>query len=507
MSPSQVWQAALAELRGATARGEATPPARRRRADGASAGGPDRIWIEDDLLRAGYTECFNVLLPARAIGPCDKMVFFGILSFAWQDDAAWPSVEALSARVGLSRRAVLYALAELKRVGLLKVRRRGQGYTNFYEIPRLTHTLLERIGAIEPDERADEPAEDEDLVEVEDLTEAHGVTRLSNLVLTARGLDATDKLVYVGLRSFAMRKARCRLKMRTLAGRIGMSERTVETHIGRLRAAGLVTRRRRGLGRANVYTLVRIHPAVLEAIQAPRYLAPPLPADLPAQLVGRCTVCGRPLPEPTPVLEAILKCSACCSALATPPAGVYPQNGKPCTSSSDVHDRPDQNGEPCTSARAPSADLQVPGLPSHAEDSCEEDPIEERMDSSLSLSAVDDPAALVWRATLAELQGLVSPTVFETCFRGAEALSWTEDRLTIAAPHRFAREWIDRRHRGEAEEALRRVLAGVTDARVPELVVEVGRPGWATAPADQPGQCGRRRARPLAGPGRPPGDP
>jgi DNA-binding transcriptional ArsR family regulator len=479
---------------------DARERARRARsgADALRARRADRIWIEDDLLRAGYTQCLNVLLPATKIGACDKIVFFGLLSFAWQDDAAWPSVEALGARVGLSRRAVLYALAELKRVGLLKVRRRGQGYTNLYEIPRVTRALLERIGAVEPDEADDAPAEDEDLVVVEDLTEAAGVTRLSNLILTARGLNATDKLVYVGLRSFAMRKAHCRLKMRTLARRIGMSERTVETHIGRLRAAGLVTRRRRGLGRANLYTLVRIHPAVLEAIQEPRYVAAPLPDDLPDGLVDRCTLCRRPIPEPAPALEAILKCSACCSAGGLGPA-VFPQNSNPCTSRSEVHDQPEQDGKACTSGSAPSAGLQVPGLPSHAQDPVGEDPNEERTDPSHAAPGVDDPAALVWYAALGELEGLVTRTAFETCFRDSEAVSWEGDTLTVAAAHRFAQEWIDVRYRPDAEEALRRVLAGVPELvdQVPRLVVEVRRPA---IPPERPdcergGRAARRRLR------------
>jgi len=421
----------------------------------------ERIWIEDDLLRAGYTQCLNVLLPATAIGACDKIVYFGILSFAWQDDAAWPSVEALAARVGLSRRAVLYALAELKAHGLLKVRRRGQGYTNLYDIPRITHAVLERIGAIEPPEPADELADDEDAVEIEDLAEAKGFTPLSNLILTARGLDATDKLVYVGLKSFAMRKTRCRLKMRTLARRIGMSERTVETHIGRLRAAGLVTRRRRGLGRANLYTLVRIHPAVLEAIQEPRYLAtsPPAPID---HVVDRCPLCARPLASAAPAFEAVLMCTDCRSAAVAAPA-VYPQNRKACTPASAVHRVPDRIGSACTSAGAPLAAAYVPALPSHAEDACEEDTSEEAV------------CTLIWQAALAELRGLVSCAVFETCFRGSQGVSWVGDTLTVAAPHRFARESIDVRYRDEAEEALRRVLAPMPDVRVPDLIVDVRR--------------------------------
>jgi DNA-binding transcriptional ArsR family regulator len=173
---------------------------------------PGRIWLEDDVLRAGYTQCVNALLPATALSPPDKIVFFGVLSFAWQDDAAWPSVEQLAARVGLARTTVIQALGELKRHGLLRVRRRGQGMVNLYQIPRLTRPVLDTVGAAEPDEPEDEPGGDEDLVEIEDLTEAKGFTPLSNLILSARGLDASDKLVYVGLRSFAWGRARCRLR-------------------------------------------------------------------------------------------------------------------------------------------------------------------------------------------------------------------------------------------------------------------------------------------------------
>src|SRR5262249_19342915 len=112
------------------------PSAGGRRGGGGHRGragtAPTRIWVEDDLVRASYTQCLNVLLPARTLGASDKIVFFGVLSYAWQDDAAWPSIEMLTARVGLSRATVLRSLGELKRVGLLKVRRRGQGLVNFY---------------------------------------------------------------------------------------------------------------------------------------------------------------------------------------------------------------------------------------------------------------------------------------------------------------------------------------------------------------------------------------
>jgi DNA-binding transcriptional ArsR family regulator len=434
-----------------------------------------RIWLADDQLRAGYTQCLNVLLPARALGASDKVVFFGVLSFAWQDAAAWPSIETLSARVGLSRATVLRSLAELKRVGLLRVRRRGQGLVNLYEIPRITQLLLERIGALEPSQPDPEPAADEDLVEVEDLTEAKGFTPLSNLILTARGLDASDKLVYVGLRSFAWGRGRCRLKMRTLARRIGMSERSVETHLGRLRAAGLVTRRRRGLGRANVYTLVHIHAGVLIAIQAPRRAVPSAVVDNSFDVVlARCPVCRARLPEPAPALLAILKCQRCRSAAAA--AGEdTPLNGKGETSGSEVAALPFRDGRAGATGDRSGAVPEIAALPDHEEDPSEEDSGKEGTGSSLG--NVDGGASRTWRSALRELRGALSTAAFETWFRSSAGLAWEGEVFTVGVPHPFAREWIDVRFRGPAEAALARAAG-----RQLRLVVEVMGPAAGPPP-------------------------
>ena len=435
-----------------------------------------RIWLADDQLRAGYTQCLNVLLPATELGASDKVVFFGVLSFAWQSGAAWPSIEALSGRVGLSRATVLRSLGELRRRGLLRVRRRGQGLVNLYEIPRITHALLERIGAVEPSEPEPEPAEDEDLVEVEDLTEAKGFTPLSNLVLAARGLDAADKLVYVGLRSFAWGRARCRLKMRTLARRVGMSERSIETHLARLRAAGLVTRRRRGLGRANVYTLVHIHPEILEAIQAPRHVAAPTAVDNSFDAVlARCPICRRQLAEPAPALLAVLKCQRCGSAGAA--AGAAPSlNGNVATSGSEVASLPTQNGRNAPTAGRRPAVSEVAALPSHEEDTHEED-APEQTDGSAE-GDVEEPGARIWRLALDELRTVLSTAAFETWFRHTAGVAYENDVLTIGVPHRFAGEWIDVRFRGEAEAALARAAG-----RPLQLVVRVIGSGSAHGPA------------------------
>jgi DNA-binding transcriptional ArsR family regulator len=469
---------------------------------------PPRIWLEDDLLRAGYTQCLNVLLPARKLGASDKIVFFGVISFAWQDDAAWPSIEALTARVGLHRATVLRSLAELKRVGLLKVRRRGQGVVNFYEIPRITQAVLERIAAVEPDEPDEEPADGEDLVEIEDLTEARGFTPLSNLILTARRLDAADKLVYVGLKSFAFRgRAHSRLKMRTLACRVGMSERSVQTHLLRLRATGLVTRRRRGLGRCNIYTLVRIHPLILDALQEPPYVAPPQPPppeltyippppdpELDVEL-HRCPVCLARLEEPAPRLVAVLQCHACCPHGLLGGNAQNTQNGKIATSSSEVADLPFSDGKPATSEGRRPAVPEVAALPLHGEDPSREDPSEETHDMSLE-GGVESAAARVWYAALLSLYDVLPESAFQACFSCTEALGWEGDVFTIGAPHRFARQWIDVRYRAAAEEALAAAAGRPLQLVVASLVPE--------PPPARRGRAGstRRRAAAIgAGPG------
>ena len=84
------------------------------------------IWIEDDVLRAGFTQFPNVLLSSPAISATAKLVDLGLLSFAWQQGSCWPGQDTLGGRVALSRASVQRALYELKKAGLLVVTRRGR---------------------------------------------------------------------------------------------------------------------------------------------------------------------------------------------------------------------------------------------------------------------------------------------------------------------------------------------------------------------------------------------
>ena len=80
----------------------------------------------------------------------------------------------------------------------------------------------------------------------------------------------------------------------------------------------------------------------------------------------------------------------------------------------------------------------------------------------------DGDAVRTWRATLRVLRRVLSTAAFETWFRNSAGLAWEGDVFTVGVPHAFAREWIDVRFRGPAEEALARAAG-----RRLELVVEI----------------------------------
>ena len=94
-----------------------------------------------------------------------------------------------------------------------------------------------------------------------------------------------------------------------------------------------------------------------------------------------------------------------------------------------------------------------------------------------------DDAVATWQVALEELARTVSAAVFQTCFQGSAGLAWVDDCFTVAAPHRFAQEWIDVRYRAQVEEALARAVG-----RPLGLVVAVVGP-----PRVPPPRPGRRR--------------
>ena len=103
----------------------------------AEPGSGGVVWVEDDVLRAGFTQIPNAILAAPAPSAGAKLTYIGLLSFAWQDGSCFPGQETLADRVGAGRRSVVRYLQDLQDVGLLVIARRGQGMTNLYTLPRI----------------------------------------------------------------------------------------------------------------------------------------------------------------------------------------------------------------------------------------------------------------------------------------------------------------------------------------------------------------------------------
>jgi DNA-binding MarR family transcriptional regulator len=88
----------------------------------------------DAATAGGFTQVPNFLLKSDELSSGDKLAFAMLLSYAWQNDFCFPGQGRLAKDLGLSDRSVRTNLKSLERNGLLRIRRRGQGRTNVYEL-------------------------------------------------------------------------------------------------------------------------------------------------------------------------------------------------------------------------------------------------------------------------------------------------------------------------------------------------------------------------------------
>jgi chromosomal replication initiator protein len=87
-----------------------------------------------------------------------------------------------------------------------------------------------------------------------------------------------------------------------------------------------------------------------------------------------------------------------------------------------------------------------------------------------------DPAELAaaWDALCAEIRSRIQPELFETWFRRAALVELREDTVAIAVQNAFARDWLERYHRGVIEESAQASLGrpAAVELRVdPELAL------------------------------------
>jgi len=104
---------------------------------------PGTLLIEDETLRAGFTQMPNRVLRAPNLSRDAKILYAFLLSYAWQRGHCFPGYAQLCADMGASHSIVRKYMHELEVVGLLVQRRRGLGKTNLYTLRSLSRATLE----------------------------------------------------------------------------------------------------------------------------------------------------------------------------------------------------------------------------------------------------------------------------------------------------------------------------------------------------------------------------
>jgi len=76
----------------------------------------------------------NFILVSAKISVGAKMTYAMLLKYAWQNDHCFPGQETLADDMGAGKRSVVRWIKELETADFLKVKRRGLGKSNLYEL-------------------------------------------------------------------------------------------------------------------------------------------------------------------------------------------------------------------------------------------------------------------------------------------------------------------------------------------------------------------------------------
>ena len=102
-----------------------------------------------------------------------------------------------------------------------------------------------------------------DSILVEDEALQGGFVMLPKVILHARNLSRDAKILYAILVDYAWQERRCFPGYARLCADMGASEPIVRKYMRELEEVGLLTQKRRGLGKTNLYVLLRIASAQL----------------------------------------------------------------------------------------------------------------------------------------------------------------------------------------------------------------------------------------------------
>lgn len=105
-----------------------------------------------------------------------------------------------------------------------------------------------------------------------DMATAMGFTQVPNFLLKSKKLSAGDKLAFAMLLSYAWQNDFCFPGQQRLADDMGLTDRSVRTHLKALESNGLLTIVQRGQGKTNLYELSLKPPGRNRSMQTGRKL-------------------------------------------------------------------------------------------------------------------------------------------------------------------------------------------------------------------------------------------
>ena len=88
----------------------------------------------DALSQNGFTQVPNSVLKSSRISPGAKLTYTMLLSYAWDNEFCFPGQETLAKDMGSGLRSVARYIKELEKEKYLKIKKRGQGRVNLYEL-------------------------------------------------------------------------------------------------------------------------------------------------------------------------------------------------------------------------------------------------------------------------------------------------------------------------------------------------------------------------------------
>lgn len=88
----------------------------------------------DPMIERGFTQVPNLVLENPDISIGAKATYAVMLSYAWEDDHCFPGQVTLAKKLGSGERSVRRYVKELEKVGYIKIKQRGLGKVNYYEL-------------------------------------------------------------------------------------------------------------------------------------------------------------------------------------------------------------------------------------------------------------------------------------------------------------------------------------------------------------------------------------